>query len=140
MKKRILYIGLSIITALTLNSCKNDLDVLAPGTESVSVYGILNPNAAVQNIRINKVYLSEGDAVIAGQDANTINYGPGELKVILQRFMTGSTTPTLTSMGSGTVSTKTEIVLTETIVRHWQYLLRRRYSNANKYLIVFHIP
>ena len=112
MKNRILYIGLSIITAFALNSCKNDLDVLAPGEESVSVYGILNPNAAVQNIRINKVYLTDGDALSAGQNGETINYGPGELKVTLQRFMAGSTTPTLTTVGSPIK----EIVLTETVV------------------------
>lgn len=113
MKNRLLYIGLSVITALTLSSCKNDLDVLAPGEESVSVYGILNPNEPVQNIRINKVYLTSGDAIAAGQDANQINYGPGELRVSLQRFNTGSTTPTLTTVGN---ASKKEIVLTETVV------------------------
>jgi hypothetical protein len=113
MKNRILYIGLSIIGLFSLNSCKNDLDVLAPGEEAVSVYGILNPNASVQNIRINKVYLTSGDAISAGQDANQINYGQGELVVTLQRFMTGSTNPTLTTVGN---TTKKEIVLTETVV------------------------
>ncbi len=113
MKKIISYISLTFIVAFSFTSCKNDLDVLAPGKESVSVYGILNPNEAVQNIRINKVYLSDGDALIAGQDNNTINYGPGELKVTLQRFMAGSSTPTLTTIGN---ATKKEIVLTETVV------------------------
>ena len=113
MKKGIYCITLSFIAVLTFTACKNDLDVLAPGEESVSVYGILNPNAAVQNIRINKVYLSEGDAITAGQDNSTINYGPGELKVTLQRFMSGSTTPTLTTVGN---TMKKEIVLTETVV------------------------
>ena len=117
MKNRILYIGLSLITALGLNSCKNDLDVFAPGEEAVSVYGILNPNETVQNIRINKVYLTNGDALTAGQNSETINYGPGELRVSLQRFMSlGSTTPTLTSIGTGSVGAKKEIVLTETVV------------------------
>lgn len=113
MKNRILYIGLSLITAFGLNSCKNDLDVFAPGEEAVSVYGILNPNETVQNIRINKVYLTDGDALTAGQNSETINYGPNELQVTLQRFMTGSATQTLTTVGNGT---KKEIVLTETVV------------------------
>ena len=113
MKQRILYIGLSLITAFTISSCKNDLDVLAPGEESISVYGIINPNEPVQNIRINKVYLTDGDALAAGQNNETINYGPGELQVTLQRFMTGSTTQTLTTVGN---ATKKEIVLTETVV------------------------
>jgi hypothetical protein len=113
MKNKILYIGLFIISALSFSSCKNNLDVLAPGEEMVSVYGILDPNDAVQNIRINKVYLTTGDATAAGQDANQINYGPGELRVSLQRFNSGSTTPTLTTVGN---TTKKEIVLTETVV------------------------
>lgn len=113
MKKNLIYISLTIISILSFTSCKNDLDVLAPGEESVSVYGILNPNETVQNIRINKVYLTDGDAIAAGQDANQINYGAGELKVTLQRFMSGSTTPTLTTVGN---TTKKEIVLTETVV------------------------
>jgi hypothetical protein len=113
MKNTILYIGLFIITVFSLPSCKNNLDVLAPGEESVSVYGILNPNEPVQNIRINKVYLTSGDALAAGQDANQINYGPGELRVSLQRFNSGSTTPTLTTVGN---ASKKEIVLTETVV------------------------
>ena len=113
MKNNKLYISLLAATVIGLASCKNDLDVIAPGEESVSVYGILNPNAAVQNIRINKVYLTDGDAIAAGQDANTINYGPGELRVTLQRFMTGSTTPTLTTKGN---FTRTEIVLTDTVI------------------------
>jgi hypothetical protein len=116
MKNSILYIGLSFITAFTLSSCKNDLDVLAPGEESVSVYGIINPNEPVQNIRINKVYLTDGDGLTAGQNGETINYGPGELKVTLQRFTNGSTTPTVTSIGTGTIGAKKEIVLTETVV------------------------
>lgn len=113
MKRTIQYIALTAITILNFTSCNNDLKVLAPGKESVSVYGILNPNEAVQNIRINKVYLTDGDALIAGKDINQINYGAGELLVTLERFMTGSTTPTLTTVGN---STKKEIVLTETVV------------------------
>lgn len=114
MKKSTLYIGfLALIAMLTVSSCKNDLDVLAPGEESVSVYGILNPNDATQNIRINKVYITDGDVIAAGEDATKINYGPGELKVTLQRFMSGSSTPTLTTVGN---ASKKEIVLTETVV------------------------
>src|ERR1700752_1457818 len=113
MKNNFLYSSLVLITGLLFTACKNDLDVLAPGEEAVSVYGILNPNEAVESIRINKVYLVDGDALVAGQDANQINYGPGELSVSLQRFMTGSETPTLTTVGN---SSKKEIVMTETVV------------------------
>lgn len=104
-----------IITSVLffLSACKNDLNVLAPGKEAVSVYGLLNPNEKVQNIRINKVYLVEGDALAAAQDNNQINYGPGELTVTLERYISGNPNPQLTTVGN---STKKEIVLTETVV------------------------
>jgi hypothetical protein len=104
---------LALAFTVIFTSCKNDLDVLAPGKESVSVYAIINPNQPTQNVRINKVYLTDGDAIAAGQDASTINYGPNELRVTLQRFIGTSTTPTLTTVGNGS---RKEIVLTETVV------------------------
>lgn len=104
---------LALVFSIIFSSCKNDLEVLAPGKESVSVYGILNPNQQTQNIRINKVYLTDGDAMAVGQDGNAINFGQGELRVSLQRFMTGSNTPTLTTVAN---ALKKEIVLTETVV------------------------
>jgi hypothetical protein len=113
MKNIKLYIGLLSVALISLSSCKNDLNVLAPGDEAVSVYGVLDPNEPIQKIRINKVYLTTGDAIAAGQDVDQINYGPNELKVTLQRFMTGGTTPTLTTVGN---NFKKEIVLTETVV------------------------
>lgn len=113
MKNIKLYIGLLATAVISLSSCKNDLDVLAPGEESVSVYGVLNPNEKVQNIRINKVYLTDGDALVAAQDPSAINYDTAELRVSLQRFLVGGTTPTLTTVGN---ATKKEIVLTGTII------------------------
>lgn len=113
MKNIKLYTGLFAAALISLSSCKNDLDVLAPGEESVSVYGVLNPNETVQNIRINKVYLTDGDALTAAQDVNQINYDTAELKVSLQRFLVGGTTPTLTTVGN---SSKKEIILTGTVV------------------------
>lgn len=113
MKNIKLYIGLLATALISLSSCKNDLDVLEPGEEAVSVYGILNPNESVQNIRINKVYLTDGDALSAAQDPSAINYDTSELRVSLQRFLTGGTTPTLTTVGN---ATKKEIVLTGTVI------------------------
>lgn len=113
MKKLKLYTTLLIVALISLSACKNDLDVLAPGEESVSVYCVLNPNEPEQNVRINKVYITSGDALASAQDANQINYDTSELRVSLQRFLTGSTTPTLTTVGN---STKKEIVLTGTTV------------------------
>lgn len=101
------------ILTLVLVSCKNDLKVLAPGKEMVSVYGVLNPNEPVQNIRINKVFVTENDANVTATDSKATNYEAGELIVTLERYNTGSTVKQLTTQGNGS---KKEIVLTETVV------------------------
>lgn len=112
MKKIILSLSLILVAVVTFTSCKNDLNVFAPGKELVSVYGIINTNEPVQNIRINKVFLTTGDANAAATDNNVINYDAGELTVTLERYNTGSTVKLPTSHGS----LKTEIVLTETVI------------------------
>ncbi len=112
MKKIALSLSLILVAVVTITSCKNDLNVFSPGKELVSVYGIINTNEPVQNIRINKVFLTEGDANVAATDNNTINYDAGELTVTLERYNTGSTVKQPTSHGS----LKTEIILTETVI------------------------
>ena len=101
-----------IIVILVFSTCKNKLEVLAPGKEMVSVYGILDATQLTQNIRINKIFLNENDAFISAKNADEINYAPGEITVSLHRFLTGNSIPQLTTLGN---SSKTEIVLTETV-------------------------
>lgn len=99
--------------AALLYACKNDLKVLAPYKESVSVYGLINPNQDTQKLRINKIFLGEGDANVMAQKTDSVNFQPNEITVILERYMDGSTTPTLTTMGNGT---RKSITLTEMVV------------------------
>ncbi len=102
---------LAAITAL-FNSCKNDLHILAPYKESVSVYGILNPQDTIQMIRINKIFLGEGNAYTMAQVSDSVNYKPGVLTVSLQRFdANGVQQPTTKG------STKTEIILRDTVIQ-----------------------
>ncbi len=48
----------SLLLVLLLNSCKNDLEVLAPYTESASVYALLDAKAPIQFVKINKVFIN----------------------------------------------------------------------------------
>lgn len=77
------------VVALGVNSCKNELKLNAPYKEIPSVYAILNPQDAVQTIRINKVFLGEGDANQMAKVADSVNYGKGDLTVMLERFENG---------------------------------------------------
>lgn len=101
--------------------CSNKLNLLAPYKESVSVYGLLNQtdpfNSAVipiNYIRIERVFLGEGNAYNMAQNQDSIYFKSGELRVSLQRWnkFTGQQVsvdiPASSSM---------EIVLTDTLMQ-----------------------
>lgn len=115
MKKRLISFYSIIALSFIFTSCKNDLEVLSPGKEMVSVYGLLDPTQPVQNIRINKVYVNEKDALISAQDADAINYGPGELTVFLERYVNGVRSAA-NKPNAAFPTAMNIIVLTETVV------------------------
>jgi hypothetical protein len=103
----------AVLTAIIglFNSCKNELHILAPYKESVSVYGILNPDTNLQIIRINKIFLGEGNAFQMAQVQDSVNYKAGQLTVTLERFVNGVQAPTTKN------NTKTQIVLRDSLIQ-----------------------
>ncbi len=106
--------GFLALTQALFNSCKNDLDILAPYKETISVYGLLNAQDSIQYVRINKVFLGEGNAYQMAQVSDSINYKEGVLEVTLQRFLYPSTSPQLTTIGN---PTKKNIYLRDTVIQ-----------------------
>jgi hypothetical protein len=119
-----LIIIFSAVTAL-FNSCKNDLKILAPYKESMSVYAILTSQESApanqfninskyhrQYVRINKIYLGEGNAYEMAQVNDSVNYRQGVLRVSLTRTLYGNAAPT--TVGSGS---KYEIVFNDTVIQ-----------------------
>jgi hypothetical protein len=117
------FILFAAITIL-FNSCKNDLNILAPYKETMSVYGILNSQEAVgyqfavtpkyhrQYIRINKIFLGEGNAYEMAMVSDSVNYRSGVLKVTLTRTYYGVPAPT--TVGN---ATKMYIDLNDTVIQ-----------------------
>lgn len=79
-----------LLLAFVFSACKNDLKLNAPYKEFPSIYAVLNPQEQIQMIRINKVFLGEGDANQMARVSDSINYKPGELTVSL-KHVTGGT-------------------------------------------------
>lgn len=79
------FILLIIFLTTILSSCKNELDINADPKETAVVYGIIDPNADYQYIRINKTYLVESNAIEAAQNGSLMNFG-SDLKVTLKRI------------------------------------------------------
>jgi len=78
-----------VFFVLVFASCKNKLNINAPYKEVPTIYAVLNPQETLQMIRVNKVFLGEGDANAMAQVADSINYQAGDLLITLERFVNG---------------------------------------------------
>lgn len=73
--KRLSKLGLVAIFVVLFNSCDNSLNVTADWKEIPVVYGLLNPSASENYIRVNRAYLNqEGDAISYGGIADSIYF------------------------------------------------------------------
>ncbi len=93
MKKILLSLGLSF--ALVFSSCNNELDVLTDYTETMVVFGLLNPTDTVQYIKVNKAFLGENDALVMSGFFDSSNYVNNELIVKLHKIVNGNITQTV---------------------------------------------
>lgn len=100
------------LLAVVFNSCKNELNILAPYKESVSVYALLNPQESRNYVRINRIFLGEGNSYQMAQVNDSINYKKGELTVTLERYENGNLA--LTTVGN---PTKKLITLNDTVIQ-----------------------
>jgi hypothetical protein len=91
--KSIFQKGLWIILAATavISSCKNEVNLSAPYKVVTVVYGLLNQKDSAQFIRVQKAYLTNGNALIYAQIADSIYFKPSDLIVRLARLNTAGT-------------------------------------------------
>ena len=88
MKKFIYFPFLAFVT-LVVNSCKTDFDTIAPYKEMVCVYGLIEHQQNINYIRINRVFLTDGDAYAVAQNDDSVNFKQGELSVTLEKYQIG---------------------------------------------------
>ncbi|MHB8258708.1 MAG: hypothetical protein ACYDEC_00415 [Bacteroidia bacterium] len=88
--------------------------MLAPYKESVSVYGLLNQSDTIHYIRIERIFLGEGNAYTMAQNQDSVYFKSGELKVSLQRW--NKSTGQQVSVDVP-VSSSMEIILTDTLIQ-----------------------
>jgi hypothetical protein len=78
--------SIALVTASLLNSCKTDIDVIAPYKEMAVVYGLLDISQPIQYIKINKVFLGKGDAYAMAQNPDSSNFVPEDMVVTLDKY------------------------------------------------------
>ena len=80
---------LLLLVVFIVNSCKTDLNLLAPYKESVAVYALLNQYDSVQYIRVNRVFLGAQNANTTAQIKDSVYFKPGEATVYIEKYMNG---------------------------------------------------
>ncbi|MEO6302050.1 MAG: hypothetical protein ABIP51_02645 [Bacteroidia bacterium] len=135
-----------ILCVLLFTTCKNKLDINAPYKEIPTIYAVLCPQERLQIIRINKVFLGEGNANDMAQVADSINYPAGALTVTLERFLNGVQVPAGPTGNIGTItfqdsivqaspgafnSTQRVYVYHDTLFRTGQYVLKVKHSDGS---------
>ncbi len=84
--KKLIAFCLFGIAGLLFNSCKNDLDSLAPYSESIVVYSLIDPADSANYVRVNRVFLGEGDANQTAQIMDSVYFKPGEAIVSIEKY------------------------------------------------------
>jgi hypothetical protein len=111
MLKALKIASFSVLGMLLFSSCKNDLKIIAPYKEIPQVHAIITPQDPMQMIRINKIFLGEGNANIMAKEADSVNYKAGELTVMLERFVNGSKVAAEVNAG------KTELYFRDSLIQ-----------------------
>ena len=83
MKKITLIVSLLY---LFLISCNSDIEVITDWKETNVIYGLLDASKDTQYVKINKVFLGEGDAYEMAQFPDSINLNPSEMLVYLHKI------------------------------------------------------
>lgn len=85
---------LSFVSALTLllavASCDNEIDLLEDYKEIPVIYGLIDPGSNTHYVRVQKAWLGEGNALVMGQQSDSIYYAQDDIKLTLEKLQTGS--------------------------------------------------
>ena len=83
-----LYIILCLPLAALFFACSTDIDLYAEYEEKPIVYGLLDPNADTNFIKINRTFYVRGDAYQVAANPDSSNY-PGKLDVRMIEYCNG---------------------------------------------------
>ncbi|MCS6981428.1 MAG: hypothetical protein N2110_04615 [Flavobacteriales bacterium] len=85
-KSYYLWTGILALALASSIGCNNQVDLTAPYQVVTVVYGLLNQKDSAQYIRIQKAFLTNGNALVAAQVPDSIYFKPEDLVVRLVRL------------------------------------------------------
>lgn len=75
-----------MLAAVLINSCKTEVDMVAPYKEMAVIYGLLDISQPIQYIKINKAFLGVGNANEMAQIPDSVNFNPDDMTVTLEKY------------------------------------------------------
>jgi len=85
--RRIIPILISFF--LVFSGCKNDIDLLTNYKNIIVTYALLDPADSVHYVRLSKVFLGAGNALVMAQNADSIGFRIGTVDVKIQQWKNG---------------------------------------------------
>jgi len=85
------FLGFSLLTALVINfaACKNEINLLDNYHDAIVCYGILDPADTVHYVRVSKVFLGEGSALVMAQNPDSIGFPIGQIQATIEEWKNG---------------------------------------------------
>ncbi|HIK62595.1 MAG TPA: hypothetical protein EYG01_01145, partial [Flavobacteriales bacterium] len=98
-----------LVFSMVFMACETDFEVNTSWKEVTIVYGPLDQSEAQQYIKINKAFLGEGNALQMASVADSSNYNPEDLEVIIYKVKEGAF-GAYDTIGFVTLDTTTSII------------------------------
>jgi hypothetical protein len=100
------FVWFLLFTTCLGMGCTTDVDLNAPYEERALAFCLLDPNSEEQWVRVNRTWLGEGNNLEFAQIADSSEYGPGEVTIMVEGFAgddVGFESPLVSFMAMDTV-------------------------------------
>lgn len=92
MQKNLVCFIAGLTLLLGLVSCENEIDLLEEYREIPVIYGLIDPSTNTHYVRVQKAWLGEGNALVMGQQSDSMYYAQDDIKLTLEKLQSGSNT------------------------------------------------
>ena len=82
MKKYLIIATAAISSMITMNSCKEDIDLVAGYKETAVVYGILDQSEKIHYIKIQRAFIGPGNSLDIAKIADSNYFENVEAKIV----------------------------------------------------------
>lgn len=136
--KKICTLIATLLIVLTFNACDNEVSTIADWEDITIVYGLLNQNDSVSNIKITKAFLGDGNALTYAQVQDSSEY-LSRLDVKIEEYNDGNYVKSI-EFDTTTIYNKEEGIFYSGAQQVYSAVTKEMLSDENTYKLVIHNP